>query len=102
MYCTTVVTNLLLVNSLVQSLRVNPGRIKVLTSIATLQQQANVSNSTNNKPKFAYDIVLAPDESNDIISPITTIRAFAKSNSALVSFQSSIPSFDISTSITYF
>jgi hypothetical protein len=82
--------------------RVNPGRIKILTSTATLQKQADLSQTSNNKPKFAYDIVLAPDEANDIISPLTTIQNFAKSSSALASFQSSMPSFDISTAITYF
>jgi hypothetical protein len=39
---TTVVTNLQLVNALVQSLRVSPGRIKILTNIVTLQKQANL------------------------------------------------------------
>lgn len=102
MYFTSVITNLVLVDSLVQALRVNPGRIKILTSIVTLQKQANISQSSNNKPTFAYDIVLAPDESNDIIPPITTITNFANSSSALASFQSSVPSFDISTPITYF
>lgn len=102
MYFTSVITNLVLVDNLVRSLRVNPGRIKILTSIVTLQKQANISQSSNNKPKFAYDIVLAPDGSNDIISPMTTISNFAKSTSALASFQSGVPSFDVSTPIVFF
>jgi hypothetical protein len=102
MYFTSVITNLVLVNNLVQSLRVSPGRIKILTSTVTLQKLANISQSSNNKPKFAYDIVLAPDDSNDIISPITTIQNFVTSSSALSSFQTGISSFDISTPITYF
>lgn len=102
MYFTSIITNLVLVNNLVQSLRVNPVRIKILTSIVSLQRQANYSQDSNNKPKFAYDIVLAPDQSNDIISPITIIRNFATSSSALSSFQAGLASFDISTPITYF
>lgn len=73
MQFTSIITNLVLVDNLVRSLRVNPGRIKVLTSTVTLQRQADISLSSNNKPKFTYDIVLAPDGSNDIISPMTTI-----------------------------
>ena len=100
---TTVVTNLQLVNALVQSLRVSPGRIKILTNIVTLQKQANLSQQvSNNRPRFAYDIVLAPDEANDIISPWTTIQNFARNSTALANFQRSIASFDISTPITFF
>lgn len=102
MYFTAVVDNLLLVTSLVQSLRVSPGRIKILTSLYTLNQQAQAVNSNNNKPIFTYDIVLAPDESNDIVSPYTTISTFASSNSSLLSFQLSVPSFIITTPITYY
>jgi hypothetical protein len=102
MYFTTVVNNLLLVSSLVQSLRVSPGRVKILTSTFALQQQANASVVSNNKPTFAYDIVLAPDQSNDIISPLTTIQNFSNSSTSLSNFQTSIPSFVLSTTITYF
>lgn len=97
-----VVDNLVLVTALVQSLRVSPGRIKILTSLYTLNQQAQAVNSYSNKPTFVYDIVLAPDQSNDIISPYTTISAFASSNSSLLSFQTSVPSFIITTPITYY
>jgi hypothetical protein len=102
MYYTAVVENLLLVTSLVQSLRVSPGRIKILTSTYSLQLQANSTTNSNNRPIFTYDIVLAPDEANDVIAPLTTIQSFANSNSALASFQKSIPAFIISTPITYF
>ena len=51
---TTLVTNLQLVNTLVQSLRASPGRIKILTNIVTLQKQANLSKQvSNNRPRFA-------------------------------------------------
>jgi hypothetical protein len=75
---TTMLDNLFLVTSLVKSLRVSIGRVKVLTNPATLlklQQQAALN--TNNKPVYTYDIVLAPDTTNDIVSPLTTIKNFA-------------------------
>lgn len=102
MYFSSVIDNLLLVTSLVQSLRVNPGRIKILTSTVTLQKQAAAITNSNNKPSFAYDIVLAPDAANDIISPLSVIANFANSSTTLLSFQTSIPSFIVSTPITYF
>jgi len=73
LYFTSVITNLELVNSLVQILRVSPLRIKILTSIYTLQQQQHATSNKDNKPRYAYDIVVAPDPSNDIIAPITIV-----------------------------
>lgn len=77
-------------------------RIKILTSSYTLQKQQSSVSSNDNQPKYTYDIVLAPDAANDIISPLTTISSFATSTSALQSFSLAIPTFSLSTKITYY
>lgn len=103
LYFTTVVVNLQLVNYLVQVLRVSPLRIKILTSIYSLQkQQAATSASRDNKPRYAYDIVIAPDPGNDIVPPLAIVESFVKSPEALATFKGYLPSFDYSTNITYF
>jgi hypothetical protein len=99
---TTVVANLDLVNALVQVLRISPLRIKILTSTFSLQTKQAATTVNDNKPSYAYNIVIAPDASNDIISPLTTVATFANSSSALSALQSSLPSFDYTNRIIYY
>lgn len=77
-------------------------RFRVLTSPYDLNQIANSVTSSNNKPKYYYDIVLAPDSGNDIVPPLTSIKTFAENSTYLSNFKKIIPSFDVSTKITYF
>jgi hypothetical protein len=99
---TSIVTTLNLVNALVQVLRITPTRIKVLTSEFKLtQQQASVS-SNDNQITYNYDVVISPDSSNDIVSPITIIKNFVTSSSTLLTFQSYLSTFVLSRSIKYF
>ena len=77
-------------------------RFRVLTSPYDLNQIANSVTSSNNKPKYNYDIVLAPDSGNDIVPPLESIKAFAENTTFLAKFNKLIPSFDIYNKIIYF
>jgi hypothetical protein len=70
---TTIVATLDLVKALVQVLRVAPTRIKVLTSIYKLQQQKLAASSSDNQMTYFYDVVIAPDPANDVVSPISIV-----------------------------
>lgn len=102
LYFKEIVSNLNLVNALVQALRITPLRVKILTSNYVLQQLASNATSSDNKLIYPYDIVIAPDASNDIISPLTLVKNFVTNNSSLSAFSTALPAFDSSKNITYF
>lgn len=99
---TQIVDKLDIVSALVETLRIKPMRFRVLTSPYDLNQIANSVTSFNNKPKYNYDIVLAPDSGNDIVPPLESIKTFAENTTFLSKFNKLIPSFDIYTKIIYF
>jgi hypothetical protein len=99
---TSVIQNYDLVEALVQVLRISPLRIKILTSIYDLQTISAATTINDNSPKFPYDVVIAPDATNDIISPLSIVSNFANSTALQSTFKSSIPTFDNNTPITYF
>jgi hypothetical protein len=83
-------------------MRIAPSRISVETSIRKLQLQQAASTSIDNRLSFKYDIIILPDPSNDVISPLTIVKNFVDSQSTLSTFQGYLPTFEISKSITYF
>lgn len=91
-----------IVSALVETLRIMPMRFRVLTSPFDLNLIANSVTSFNNKPKYNYNIVLAPDSGNDIVTPLTSIKTFAENSTYQNNFKKIIPSFDISTEIIFF
>ena len=99
---TSIVSTLSLVNALVQVLRITPNRIKVLTSEYKLTKQQSSISVNDNQVTYNYDIVISPDPSNDIISPIVIIKNFVASSSTLATFQSYLPTFVNTKSIKYF
>jgi hypothetical protein len=99
---TQIVDKLDIVSALVETLRIKPMRFRVLTSPFDLNQIANSVTSFKNKPKYNFDIVLAPDAGNDIVPPLESIKIFAENTTYLSKFNKLIPSFDIYTKITYF
>lgn len=63
---TTIVPSLTIVKSLERILRISPLRIKVITSTyELLQMQVNITNK-HNALSYVYEIVIAPDASNDL------------------------------------
>lgn len=83
-------------------MRIAPSRISVETSIRKLELQQAASTSIDNRLSFKYDIIILPDPSNDVISPLTIVKNFVDSQSTLSTFQGYLPTFEISKSITYF
>jgi hypothetical protein len=73
-----------------------------LTSIYNLQKQQTQSSTNDNILSFKYDIVILPDTSNDITSPLSIVQNFATNLNTLNTFQSYLPSFETSKTITYF
>lgn len=102
LYFSSIVGSLDLVNALVQVMRITPSRIKILTSIFKLQKKQEAITANDNKILYGYDIVVAPDPTNDIVTPLSIVAGFANTKTTLATFQGYIPSFDYSKSIKYF
>jgi hypothetical protein len=62
----TIINSLTIVTALQRILRLSPMRIKVLTSEYELQLIQNSLSSSTNIPNYIYQIVVAPDPSNDV------------------------------------
>jgi hypothetical protein len=99
---TTIVATLDLVQALVQVLRISPTRVKVLTSIYKLQQQQAAITINDNRNTYSYDVVIAPDPSNDVVSPLATVQNFVSNTATLATFQTYLTSFVYSSPIKYF
>lgn len=102
LYFTSIVPTLDLVNALVQVIRITPTRVKVLTSIFKLQKKMAAITSNDNQVLYGYDVVIAPDPVNDIISPLSILASFATNKQTLATFKTYLPSFDYSSDIKYF
>lgn len=99
---TDLIDPLKLVQALKEVLRITPTRIKILTSVYKLQQKKAAITSKDNRVLYTYDIVIAPDASNDVTSPLSIIASFANTNESLKTFQGYLPTFDYSETIKYF
>ena len=71
-----IVDNLLVVKSLERILRISPLRIKVLTSTYDLQIIKDNVNEFKNDPSYVYEIVIAPDATNDTTTPADIVVGF--------------------------
>lgn len=99
---TAMVNNLDLVMSLVQILRVSPLRLKVITSSFKLSQIQSSVTTSDNSPKYVYQVILAPDANSDISSPLSIVSSFVANSSQLAQLKTYMPSFDTTTKIKYF
>lgn len=64
-----VVGSLEIVESLERILRLSPFRIKVTTSTYELTRRKNALNRFKNNAKYVYEVVIAPDPTNDAVTP---------------------------------
>ena len=96
-----IVSNLLIVKSLERILRISPFRIKVLTSTYDLQIIKNNVNQYKNDPSYVYDIVIAPDATNDTTTPEGIVLGFINNQTNLDQFQEYIPEWDSTAQIPY-
>jgi hypothetical protein len=83
-------------------MRITPTRVKILTSIYKLQQKQAAITSSDNKILYGYDIVIAPDSTNDIVAPLDIVANFANTPSTLDTFSTYLSSFDHTRTIKYF
>lgn len=83
-------------------MRIAPSRISVETSIRKLQLEQAAATSIDNQLSYKYDIIILPDPSNDVISPLTIVKNFVSSSSTLSTFQGYLPSFEVNKAIKYF
>ena len=67
-----------------------------------MQDKLAASTVSDNQLSFKYDIIILPDPSNDVISPLSIVSNFATSQANLTKFQTSIPSFEITKVIKFF
>jgi hypothetical protein len=80
---TDIVQPLNIVQALVRIMRISPLRVKVLTSIHDLLAIKNSVNIYKNTPKYNYEVVIAPDAQNDLISPLNLVKNFVSNSSNL-------------------
>ena len=102
LYFSSVITNLQLVDALRQVMRVEPIRIKILTSLFDLQQQQAAITANDNNPKYSYDVVIAPDATNDVVSPLSIVETFVNSAEEKTTFTNYLPTFAATITIKYF
>ena len=96
-----IVQNLDIVKSLQRIMRISPFRIKVLTSTYDLQIIKNKVNQYKNDPKYVYEIVIAPDATNDTTTPMDIIHSFINNQTSLDLFSDYMPDWDSSAKIPY-
>lgn len=96
-----IVGSLDIVKTLQKILRISPFRIKVLTSNFELQLIKDNINQYKNNPKYLYEVVIAPDPTNDITTPMQIAQSFASSESDLAALKKNMPQWDNTTKITY-
>ena len=97
-----IVDNLIIVKSLERILRISPLRIKVLTSTYDLQIIKNNVNQYKNDPSYVYEIVIAPDATNDTTTPEDIVIGFINNQTSLDQFQQYIPEWDSTAHIPYY
>ena len=94
--------NLDIVKALERIIRISPLRIKVLTSNYELLQIQNSMNDYKNEPKYIYEIVIAPDPTNDTTTPMDIVQNFLESETSRGLFKDSIPSWDEEAEIPFY
>lgn len=72
----SIVPNLKIVKALEKVLRINPLRIRVLTSPYLLELTYDKNNPNINNPSYLYEVVIAPDGNNDHPSPMEIVEEF--------------------------
>ena len=97
-----IVQNLDIVKSLERIMRISPLRIKVLTSPYEFQQIRNNINQYKNNPKYVYEIVIAPDATNDTTTPIDIVKNFISNSTTLNLFSTYMTDWDKSAQIPYY
>lgn len=99
---TDIVQTLDIVLALKRTMRISPLRIKVLTSLHDLYAIQSVNNIYKNTPKYPYQVVIAPDAQNDIMSPINFVQSFFNSSGNIQLLKTELPDWDTSTAVTYY
>jgi len=72
----TIVSNLVIVKALEKIMRISPLRIKILTSPYLLALTYDPTNPHANDPAYIYEVVIAPDSTNDTPSPLEIVQNF--------------------------
>lgn len=75
-------------------MRISPLRIKVMTSTHDLQLIRDSANQYKNNPKYVYEIVIAPDPTNDTTTPLSIVETFLQSTTSKASFKEYLPPWD--------
>ena len=96
-----IVENLDIVKSLERIMRISPLRIKVLTSKSDLQIIKNNINQYKNQPKYIYEVVIAPDATNDTTTPKNIVQSFINNQTSLNLFASYMPDWNSAATIRY-
>lgn len=97
-----IVSNLDIVKSLERIMRISPLRIKVLTSTYDLNLIRNNANQYKNAPKYVYEVVIAPDPTNDTITPMNIVSGFLNSSVSTGLFKEYLPNWDSSATVQYY
>lgn len=97
-----IVANLDIVKSLERIMRVSPLRIKVLTSSYDLQAIRDAANQYKNAPLYVYEVVIAPDPTNDTTSPLSIVTSFLSNNGSKDLFKQDLPQWNSAATIQYY
>ena len=96
-----IVENLDIVKSLERIMRISPLRIKVLTSKSDLQAIKNNVNQYKNQPKYIYEVVIAPDPTNDTTTPKNIVEDFISNTNSKTLFLTYMPDWNSAARIPY-
>lgn len=97
-----IVPNLDIVKSLERILRITPLRIKVLTSTYNLEKIRDSTNQFKNSPKYVYEIVIAPDPTNDTTTPLSIVESFLQNRTSKGTFKGYLPDWDSTAQVQYY
>ena len=86
-----IISQLTIVKSLEKVLRIAPSRIKVLTSTYELQEIKDKVTTHHNAPEYVYEVVIAPDPTNDTKTPMDIAQSFEESEEEKEAFKELIP-----------
>ena len=97
-----IVSNLDIVKSLERIIRISPLRIKVLTSTFDLEKIRNSANRFKNAPEYVYEVVIAPDPTNDTTSPSSIVTSFLSNNTRKNLFKEDLPQWADTATVQYY
>lgn len=97
-----IVGSLDIVKSLERIMRISPLRIKVMTSTYDLQLIQNNANQYKNNPKYVYEVVIAPDPTNDTTTPIGIVETFLQTTTSKDNFKQYLPNWDENANVQYY